>query len=305
MTAISSQLSSLARNALSRPNQHGLPASAVVQASAQILQSRLFQDCMPCTSSAIQSSAFVHNTAVSSSGVGYHEHHEQAQSIHSTCSQGMSAWSAMPASSHTAVCLLDRLQQHGSSPYSTHWSTHTPSHSHQMLSCLPASLQHARHISSSAACWRPPHNQDSFHARALPPRPMCQAPGGGFAQNERAVPAHSLSQEPRFEQQRPPFQRSPPPHARQPGRFTFLNIYAARLRACKTVVRSCASAKAVHDTWQSLRHVRLHSMCMCLGVSPLILPSPTLVAQKQYVFALDSLLLLPCFFCEHDSDIAC
>lgn len=237
MTALSSQLASLIKNALSRPNQHGLPATAIMmQASAQTVQSRLCQDFVPCTSSAMQQSACVHNTAVSSSGVGYHEHDEQAQSVHETCSQGMSPWSAMPASSNTAVCLLDRLRQPGCSPHSTHWSMHTPTHPHQMLSLLPASPQHVRHTSSSAACWGPPQNQDSFHARAVPPRQMYQAPGGGFAQNERAVPAHSPSQEPRSEQQRPPFQRSSPPHARQPGWFSFLTILAARLRACKTAL---------------------------------------------------------------------
>ena len=256
MTAIPSQLASLARNALSRPHHHGMPAAAVVQASAQTLQSRLFQDFVPCTSSAMQPSAFVQNTAVSSSGVGHsrhHEHDEQAQPIHNTCSQGMSAGSAMPPSSNTAICLLDKLQQPGCSSHSTHWSMHTSTPSHQMLSRLPTSPQHIRHTSSSAACWTPPQNQDSFHARGLPPRQMYQASGGRFAQNEQAVPAHSPSQKPRSEQQRPPFQRASPPHARQPGWFSFLNVNICQgqsLQDC-TVVHSCASAKAMHDIWQS------------------------------------------------------
>ena len=219
MTTNPKQLSSLVRHALSWQHQHSLPASAVMQA-AQTVRSMLMQEAVPCTSSAMQRSASVHNTAVSSCGHSrHHEHDEQAQPIHNTANQDPIAWSAMPLSSNTAVCLLDRLRQHVHSPYSTHPSMQTPSHIYPILSQLQAiqSTQHIRHTSSSAAYWKPPQHQDTFHARPLPPRAMYQTPGGGFAQDARAVPAHSSSQEPQSQRQRPPFQRSSPPHARQPG----------------------------------------------------------------------------------------
>lgn len=217
MTTKPIQLSSLARHAISWQHQHSLPAPAVMQASQKV-RSMLLQEAVPCTSSAMQRSASVHDTAVSSSGHSrHHEHDEQAQPMHNTGNQDPIAWSAMPSSSNTAVCLLDRLRQHVHSPYSTYQSTQTSSHIHPILLQLQASTQHVRHTSSSAACWRPPQNQDTFHARPLPPRAMYQTPGSGFAQDERAVPAPSSSHEPRSERQRPPFQRSSPPHARQPG----------------------------------------------------------------------------------------
>ena len=224
MTATSTQLSSLARHALSWQHQHSLPASAVMQTS-QTVCSMLLQEAVPCTSSAEQHSAAVQSTAVSSSGHSKrHKHDKQVQLIYNAGNQDLPAWSAMPSSSQTAVCLLDRLRHRGHSPYSTHQSMQAPSHIHPILSQLQASTQHVRHISSSAACWRPPQNQDTFHARALPPRPMYQSPRGGFAQDERAVPAQASRQEPQSERQRPPFQRSSPPHARQPGGNTVMNV---------------------------------------------------------------------------------
>ena len=216
MTAAPIQLSSLARHARRWQHQHIFPASAVVQAS-QAVCSMLSQEAVPCTSSAMQHRASVHSTAVSSSNHSRCcEQGKQAQLIHDAGNQDLPAWSAMPSISNTPVCLLDSLRQRGPSPYSTHRSTQITTHGHPILLQLQASTKHVRHISSSAACWRPPQNQDTLHARAFPPRPMYQTPGGGF-ENERAVPAHSSSQEPQSQRQRPPFQRSSPPHARQPG----------------------------------------------------------------------------------------
>lgn len=217
MAPVAAQLSSLARHALSWQHQHSLPAAAVIHAS-QSVRSMLLQEAVRCTSSAMQHSAPEHTTAVSRSGHSRHrEHDTQAQAMHNTSKQDLPAWSVVPSSSNTAVCLLDRLRRHGHALHSTHQSMQTLSHIDPMLSRLQASPQHVRHISSSAAGWRPPQNQDSFHPRAVSPRPMYQTPGGRSAQDERAVPVHPPSQEPHSERQRPPFQRSSPPHARQPG----------------------------------------------------------------------------------------
>ena len=224
MATVPAQLSSLARHALSWQHQHSLPASAVIQA-CQSVRSILLQEAVQCTSSAMQHSAPEHDTAVSSSGHSRHrEHNTPGQPMHSSSNQDLPAWSAVPSSSNTAVCLLDRLRRHSHALHGTHQNMQTLSHIHPMLSRLQASPQHVRHISSSAAGWRTPQNQDSFHARAVSPRPMYQTPVGGFAQDERAVPAHPASQEPHSDRQRPPFQRSSPPHARQPGQSTVMPV---------------------------------------------------------------------------------